>query len=80
MRRFFHLLLTGKDNQTYEITRVLLFIGYLSLIVFSAFDVFVSHRFDPLDYSAGLTGLLFGGAGGIAVKAKTEPERMDDGS
>jgi hypothetical protein len=80
MRHFFHLLLTGKDNQTYEIARVLLFIGYMSLIVFTAYDVFASHHFDPLDYSAGLAGLLFGGAGGIAVKAKTEPERMDDRS
>ena len=74
MTRFFRLLLTGKDNQTYEIARVLLFFGFISFIAFAAYDVFASHHFDPLNFSAGLTGLLFGGSGGIAVKARTEPE------
>ena len=78
MREFSRLLLTGKDNQTYEIARVLMFFGFLSFIAFAAYDVFLSHHFDPLNFSAGLTGLLFGGSGGIAVKAHTEPENKND--
>ena len=78
MRTFFRFLLTGKDNQTYEISRVLLFIGFLSFIAFAAYDVLSTHRFDPINFSAGLTGLLFGGAGGIAVKANTEPKDKND--
>ena len=78
MRTFFRYLLTGKDNQTYEISRFLLFIGFISFIVFAAYDIFLSHHFDPINYSTGLTGLLFGGAGGIAVKAKTEPGDKND--
>jgi hypothetical protein len=78
MRRFFHLLLTGKDNETYDITRFLLLIGFVSLILFAGWDVFASgHLFDPIGYSMGLTGLLFGGSSGIAVKARTEPDRSD---
>ena len=78
MSGFFRLLLTGKDNQTYEVGRVLLFVGALSFMAFGAYDVFWAHHFDPVNYSAGLTGLLFGGSGGIAVKAHTEPEPKDD--
>lgn len=79
MRPFFHLLLTGKDNATYEIARVLLFIGFVSVVLFAGYDVFVSkHAFDVLGYCTGLSGLLFGGAGGIAIKAKTEPEPGHD--
>lgn len=77
MRKFLRLLLTGKDNETYEITRVLLFVGYLCFLIFSAFDVFILREFNPLDFSIGLTGILFGGASGIAIKAKTEPEGKD---
>jgi hypothetical protein len=80
MKTFFRLLLTGKDNETYEIGRVLLFIGYVSFLLFSAYDVFLLHHFDPLSFSAGLTGLLFGGSSGIAIKARTEPEKPDDHS
>lgn len=79
MTCFFKMLLTGKDNQTYEIARVLLFVGFVSFLIFAAYDVLVSqHNFDPLSYSAGLTGMLFGGSSGIAIKAKTEPENKDD--
>jgi hypothetical protein len=78
MRNFFRLLLTGKDNQTYEIARVLMFSGFLSFVAFAAYDVFWAHHFDPVSYSAGLTGILFGGSGGVAVKANTEPESKND--
>ncbi len=77
-RLFFRLLLTGKDNQTYEIARVLLFFGFIFFVAFAAYDVFMSKRFDPINFSAGLTGLLFGGSGGIAVKSHTEPEDKND--
>lgn len=80
MKRFFRLLLTGRDNKTYEIGRVLLFLGVLCFLFLSVYDALTSHRFDPMGFSAGLAGLLFGGAGGIAVKAKTEPERRHDPS
>jgi hypothetical protein len=80
MRGFFRMILTGRDNETYEIARVLLFIGFFSLILFAAIDVFVSaHPFDALNYSMGLTGLLFGGSGGIAIKEHSEPKDKDDG-
>jgi hypothetical protein len=80
MKIFFRYLLTGKDNKTYEIARFLLFIGFISLIVFTAYDVFVLKHFDPLNFCTGLAGLLFGGSGGIAVKAHTEPRNKNDRS
>lgn len=78
MKAFFRLMLTGKDNETYEIARVLLFFGFIAFILFAAYDVWASHHFDPINYSAGLTGLLFGGSGGIAIKAHTEPAAKDN--
>ncbi len=75
---FLRLLLTGKDNETYEIGRFLLFVGFLCFIIFSAYDVFNSGFFDSLNFSAALSGLLFGGASGIAIKARSEPEGKND--
>lgn len=80
MKIFFRYLLTGKDNRTYEIARFLLFIGYICVIVFTAVDLFAFGHFDPLNFSMALAGLLFGGAGGIAVKAHTEPGGKHDRS
>jgi hypothetical protein len=75
MRLFLRLLLTGKDNATYDITRFLLLLGFISFVGLAAWDVLIGgHAFDPSGYSLGLTGILFGGSGGIALKARTEPE------
>lgn len=79
MKSFFRMLLTGKDNETFEIARVLLFIGFASVLLFSGYDVLgQGHSFDALGYCTGLSALLFGGAGGIALKARTEPEPPRD--
>ncbi len=79
MLRFFRLLLTEKDNETYEITRFLMMVGFFSFILFTWIDLSQSRPFDPYGYSVGLTGILFGGAGGIAVKEKKERQGKEDG-
>jgi hypothetical protein len=73
---FIKNLFTGKDNNTYDISRVILFIGVISLVIFTAIRVCATKEFDPMGFGTGMGGLLGGGGLGIGAKAimKGEPE------
>lgn len=67
-------LLTGKDNQTYNLARV----GWgASLLVFlglAVYDVVVNHTpFNMQNFGIGLGAVLAAGGGAIGLQAKTEP-------
>jgi hypothetical protein len=68
-------ILTGKDNATHDIGRwglALLLLGYLVMTVWKAIDPAI--YFDPAQYAGGGALILGGGAGALALKAKTEPD------
>jgi hypothetical protein len=81
-------LFSGKDNQTLDLGRVLWAlisaVFLLGCLVFLALAVLAVQRGQAWDAGAygsgflalltGGTALLLGGAGSLAVKAKTEPE------
>ena len=77
---FWRDIFTGKNNKTYEISRVLLFEGVQAYIIFSIYYVWHTggDKFDPVAFGVGLASLLGGGAVGVAVKAKDEPNPTDD--
>lgn len=75
MENFLQNLLTGKDNQTYDIGRILWVIGVTTFICFTAIRLYIKGEFDAMGYGTGLGGLLTGGGLGIGLKAKTEPEK-----
>lgn len=74
LRKFVVHMLTGKDNETFDISRVLLLLTGITFVGVSVFHVIATHTWDPVAYGAGAAGVLGGGAAGVAVKAKTEPD------
>jgi hypothetical protein len=71
---FFKHIITGIDNQTVDVARVLWIIGALSFLGLSAFDIYRSGHFDMANFALAYTGLLTGGAAGVRIKAITEPD------
>ena len=70
--------LTGKDNLTYDVGRVIGVLGALMYVLFWVVQVVVTWRFTPGDadaYGRGLGMVLLAMAGALALKAHTEPER-----
>jgi len=73
MKTFLKQLLTGKDNETYDIGRVTWLLGTVAVIVLAAFEVSTSQI--SLRELAEALGII-SGAGGASVMLKkdTEPQ------
>lgn len=71
---FLKHLFTLKDNETYDIGRVLWMLSVLTFIGLSIYDVALGHAFDGIHFGAGSASVLAGGAGGLALKNKTEKD------
>jgi hypothetical protein len=74
MRRFFHDLFTGTDNDTYDIGRVLWFQSIQAFMILSGYALYQGWEFDPIAWGGGLAALLGGGGAAIGLKASTEPK------
>jgi len=76
MKKFFRDILTGCDNQTYDVGRVGMFIGLISLIGLEIQQIIITHQisFNPINFATAVGIIL--GAGGAALKLKenTEPK------
>ncbi len=70
---FLKMLLTGRDNATYDVTRVLLFFGGMTFLVCTLADVAKGAAFEMDKFGYGFGALLGGGGAGIGVKGHTEP-------
>ena len=71
MRTFLKQLLTGKDNQTYDIGRVTWLLGTITVIALAAFEVSTSQI--SLRELAEALGII-SGAGGASVMMKKDAE------
>lgn len=74
MNIFFQHLLTGKDNETYDIARVLWALGTLVYLGLSIYAMVKGEPWNPLNFGAGLGTTLAAGGIGIAIKSNTEPK------
>ena len=66
-------MLSGKDNVSVDVMRVLVGLFGVSLVVFTAWAVWKSGTFEPIGFVGGCTGLLTGAAAALRIKAPTEP-------
>jgi len=71
MKEFFKHLLTGKDNQTYDIGRVTWLLGLIAVISLAAYEVM--HTSVSLRELAESLGIV-SGAGGASVMMKKDAE------
>lgn len=74
LKTFIKHNLTGADNDTYDVARVLWVLGVVSYIVYGGIHIYHNGTFNPTDYGTGLGIALAGGGIGIAVKGNTEPK------
>jgi hypothetical protein len=74
LQNFLKHLFTGKDNETFDVARVLWAVGVLFFLGLSTYDMLKGHDFRPMDWGTGLGLVLAGGGTGVAVKSKTEPQ------
>lgn len=70
MKNFIKQCFTGKDNQTGDIHRVLIFIG---CIVFFYCTIYNVHTFNYVEFATAFGLILAGGAGALKLKESTEP-------
>jgi hypothetical protein len=66
-------LVTGLDNNTVDVARVLWIVGVLSFLGFAGMDVYKSGHFDMANFSLAYGGLLAAGAAGVKIKESCEP-------
>ena len=75
MKNILKQLLTGKDNETYDIGRVTWFLGFIAVISIAAFEVMNSNV--SLRELAEALGII-SGAGGASVMMKKDSEPDGD--
>jgi len=73
MKQFFTQLFTGKDNSTIDLGRIL---WAKMCLVYCGATIYAIYKGQVISYEmwgVGAGALLAAGAGGLALKAKTEP-------
>jgi hypothetical protein len=66
-------LVTGADNETVDVARVLWIVGVIAFLCFSGYEVYKTGHFDMANFSLAYGGLLAAGAAGVRIKSTTEP-------
>jgi len=73
MMDFIRHIITGADNQSVDVARVLWIVGVLAFLFFTGFEVYKSGHFNMTDFSLAYGGLLAAGAAGVKIKESSEP-------
>ena len=81
MKGFFKNILTGKDNQTYEVARVGWFFG----LIFYCAMTFISsyhngYQFPYENWAIGFGAIMAAGGASVKMKESTEPFNNGNGN
>jgi hypothetical protein len=66
-------MLSGKDNMSVDVMRVLVGMFGIALVVFTAWSVERGGTFEPLGFVGACGGLLTSAATALRIKAPAEP-------
>lgn len=66
-------MVTGKDNQSLDAHRVLLFFFAVALVAQQVYALVSGHQFDQIAAASAYAGLLAGSGAGLWMKRSTEP-------
>ncbi len=80
LRKFFKDILTGKDNQTYDMGRLLWVQGAISYCIIAFFAVYKGQHWDPIAFGSGFAAILAAGGAALKIKESTEPNKNGDDS
>lgn len=72
---FIRHIITGIDNHTVDVARVLWIFGIFSFLGFAGYEVFKSQHFDMLNFATAYGVMLAAGAAGVKIKETCEPQR-----
>lgn len=73
MRRQVKQVLTGRDNETYDIGRISLFIASMAFLVFTGYDLYLNKKFDAQAFGLGFGSMSAGAGALLKLKENTEP-------
>jgi hypothetical protein len=73
MDKFIRQLLTGKDNETYDIGRFTWLVGTVAIIVLAFYEV-TRGNINIRELAESLGIISAAGGASVAMKGKTEPE------
>jgi hypothetical protein len=74
MPDWFMNMITGIDNSTVDISRVLMLIAALFFFGYSGYEVWKSNHFDHISFATGITTIIAGGSAGVRLKQSAEPQ------
>jgi hypothetical protein len=66
-------IITGADNQTADVARVLWIVGVLYFLSCTGYEVVKFGHFDMTNFALSYSGLLTAGAAGVKIKESSEP-------
>jgi hypothetical protein len=74
MIHFIRNLLTGTDNQSWELSRVAWALGVLAMIAYQGVAIWVKGQaFSPVEFGTGFGAILAAGGFGTAQKDRANP-------
>ena len=73
MSEFLKHLLTGRDNLTYDLGRVLWAVAFIVGVGLAIYSAVSGKQFDLTNYGLGVSGLLVAGGAALKLKESTEP-------
>jgi hypothetical protein len=66
-------ILTGRDNETFDIARVMWGFSVLVFLGITVASFIRGDSWHPYETAQGIAWILFGGGASVAVKGNTEP-------
>lgn len=74
-------LFTGKDNHTWDLGRILWFVGvmlFFAMTIYSIIDPGFAAIFNPIEWGTGFGSVLALGGVALKVKESSEPQPRDE--
>lgn len=78
IKKFSRDCVTGADNESYDLGRVLWAMAFVVGVSLEVACVWTAREFDLEKYGLGIGALLLAGGGALGLKAKTEPKHEPD--
>lgn len=75
INKFLKDLFTGKDNQTWDLGRILWFQGCIVYFGMTFYAIFKGQAIDPMNWATGFGALLAAGGAALMLKNASEPSQ-----